>query len=55
MFFFIFKKLTTRLDRRGPRTQMAYEDTEITIWVARRGLLESLPAIYRRLGRIQNS
>jgi len=38
----------TVLDQRPPRTQMVYEDTEVTIWVARRGYLESLPAIYRR-------
>src|SRR5215467_803678 len=38
----------TVLDQKPPRTQMVYEDTEVTIWVARRGLLESLPAIYRR-------
>jgi phage tail-like protein len=38
----------TVLDQRPPRTQMVYEDTEVIIWVARRGYLESLPAIYRR-------
>jgi phage tail-like protein len=38
----------TVLDQRPPRTQMVYEDTEVTIWVARRGYLENLPAIYRR-------
>ncbi len=27
---------------------MVYETTEVTIWVARRGYLENLPAIYRR-------
>jgi phage tail-like protein len=27
---------------------MVYEGTEVTIWVARRGYLENLPAIYRR-------
>jgi len=27
---------------------MIYEGTEVTIWVARRGYLENLPAIYRR-------
>ena len=38
----------TVLEQRPPRGQMVYEDTEITIWIARRGLLENLPAIYRR-------
>lgn len=38
----------TVLDQRPARGQMVYEDTEVTIWVARRGLLENLPAIYRR-------
>src|SRR5204862_47695 len=38
----------TVLDQRPPRTQMVYEDTEVVIWVARRGYLENLPAIYRR-------
>ncbi|HVK87942.1 MAG TPA: phage tail protein [Kofleriaceae bacterium] len=38
----------TVLEQRPPRGQMVYEDTEVTIWIARRGLLENLPAIYRR-------
>src|SRR4029079_9476929 len=38
----------TVLEQRPARGQMIYEGTEITIWVARRGLLENLPAIYRR-------
>src|SRR4051794_948809 len=38
----------TVLEQRPARGQMVYETTEVTIWVARRGLLESLPAIYRR-------
>src|SRR4051794_14258393 len=38
----------TVLEQRPTRGQMVYEDTEVTIWVARRGLLENLPAIYRR-------
>lgn len=36
------------LEQRPARGQMVYEGTEVTIWVARRGLLENLPAIYRR-------
>src|ERR1041384_3950051 len=38
----------TVLEQRRARGQMIYEGTEVTIWVARRGLLENLPAIYRR-------
>jgi len=38
----------TVLEQRPARGQMIYEGTEVTIWVARRGYLENLPAIYRR-------
>jgi len=38
----------TVLEQRPARGQMVYEDTEVTIWIARRGYLENLPAIYRR-------
>lgn len=38
----------TVLDQRPARGQMVYETTEVTIWIARRGYLEHLPAIYRR-------
>ena len=38
----------TVLEQRPTRNQMVYEGTEVTIWIARRGLLENLPAIYRR-------
>jgi phage tail-like protein len=38
----------TVLEQRPARGQMIYEGTEVTIWVARRGYLEHLPAIYRR-------
>ena len=38
----------TVLEQRPTRGQMVYEGTEVTIWIARRGLLEHLPAIYRR-------
>jgi phage tail-like protein len=38
----------TVLEQRPTRGQMVYETTEVTIWVARRGYLEHLPAIYRR-------
>lgn len=38
----------TVLEQRPTRGQMIYEGSEVTIWIARRGLLENLPAIYRR-------
>jgi phage tail-like protein len=38
----------TVLEQRPARGQMVYETTEVTVWVARRGYLEHLPAIYRR-------
>ena len=38
----------TVLEQRPARGQMVYEGTEVTIWIARRGFVEHLPAIYRR-------
>src|SRR3984885_11927861 len=38
----------TVLEQRPAKGQNVYEGTEVTIWVARRGYLERLPAIYRR-------
>jgi phage tail-like protein len=38
----------TVLEQRPVRGQMVYEGSEVTIWIARRGYLEHLPAIYRR-------
>jgi phage tail-like protein len=38
----------TVLEQKPARGQMVYEGTEVIIWVARRGYLENLPAIYRR-------
>ena len=38
----------TVLEQRPARGQMVYEGTEVTVWIARRGYLEHLPAIYRR-------
>ena len=35
-------------EQRPARGQMVYEGTEVTIWIARRGYLENLPAIYCR-------
>jgi phage tail-like protein len=38
----------TVLEQRPSRGQMVYEGSEVTLWIARRGYLEHLPAIYRR-------
>ena len=38
----------TVLEQRPSRGQMVYEGTEVTVWVARRGYVDNLPAIYRR-------
>ena len=38
----------TVLEQKPARGQMVYEGSEVTVWVARRGYLEHLPAIYRR-------
>jgi phage tail-like protein len=38
----------TVLEQRPSRGQMIYEGSEVTLWVARRGYMEHLPAIYRR-------
>lgn len=38
----------TVLEQRPARGQMVYETTEVTVWIARRGYIEHLPAIYRR-------
>lgn len=38
----------TVLEQRPTRGQMVHEGSEVTLWVARRGYLEHLPAIYRR-------
>ncbi len=43
-----YEDLDTVLEQRPSRGQMVYEGTEVTLWVARRGYLEHLPAIYRR-------
>ena len=44
----------TVLEQKPSRGQMVYEGSGVTLWVARRGYMELLPAIYRRsdaLGR----
>ena len=38
----------TVLEQRPARGQMVHAGSEVTLWVARRGYLEHLPAIYRR-------
>jgi len=38
----------TVLEQRPSRGQMIHEGSEVTLWIARRGYLEHLPAIYRR-------
>lgn len=38
----------TVLEQRPTRGQMVYEGSEVTVWIARRGYMEHLPAIYRR-------
>lgn len=43
-----YEERDTVLEQRPVRGQMVYEGTEVTIWIARRGYLENLPAIYRR-------
>jgi phage tail-like protein len=43
-----YEDVDTVLEQRPARGQMVYEGTEVTIWIARRGYLENLPAIYRR-------
>lgn len=35
----------TVLEQRPSRGQMVYEGSEVTLWIARRGYLENLPAI----------
>jgi phage tail-like protein len=43
-----YEEKNTVLEQRPSRGQMVYEGSEVTVWVARRGYLELLPAIYRR-------
>jgi phage tail-like protein len=38
----------TVLEQKPARGQMVYESSTVTLWVARRGYMEFLPAIYRR-------
>lgn len=49
-----YEDKNTVLEQTPSRGQMAYEGSNVTLWVARRGYMELLPAIYRRsdaLGR----
>jgi phage tail-like protein len=43
-----YEEPNTVVDQRPTRGQMVYETTEVIIWVARRGYLQHLPALYRR-------
>jgi phage tail-like protein len=43
-----YEERDTVLDQRPARGQMIYEGSRVTLWVARRGYMEQLPAIYRR-------
>jgi phage tail-like protein len=43
-----YEERDTVLDQRPARGQMIYEGSPVTLWVARRGYMEHLPAIYRR-------
>jgi phage tail-like protein len=43
-----YEDADTVLEQRPARGQMVYEGSEVTLWVARRGYVEHLPAIYRR-------
>ena len=49
-----YEERDTVLEQEPSRGKMAYEGARVTLWVARRGYMEKLPAIYRRsdaLGR----
>jgi phage tail-like protein len=43
-----YEDADTVLEQRPGRGQMVYEGSEVTLWIARRGYMEHLPAIYRR-------
>lgn len=43
-----YKEHDTVLEQEPARGQMVYEGSNVTLWVARRGYMEHLPAIYRR-------
>jgi phage tail-like protein len=43
-----YEEQNTVLEQKPPRSQMVYEGSPVTLWVARRGYMELLPAIYRR-------
>jgi phage tail-like protein len=43
-----YEEPDTVVDQRPARGQMVYENTEVVIWVARRGYMQHLPALYRR-------
>lgn len=43
-----YEEPDTVVDQRPARGQMVYENTEVVVWVARRGYMQHLPALYRR-------
>ena len=43
-----YEEHDTVVDQRPARGQMVYETTEVVLWIARRGYLQHLPALYRR-------
>jgi hypothetical protein len=43
-----YEEHDTVVDQRPARGQMVYETTEVVLWIARRGYLQYLPALYRR-------
>lgn len=43
-----YEERDTVLEQKPARGQMIYEGSRVTLWVARRGYMEHLPAIYRR-------
>ena len=43
-----YEDYDTVLEQEPARGQMVYEGSNVTLWVARRGYMEHLPAIYRR-------
>ncbi|HVV81714.1 MAG TPA: phage tail protein [Kofleriaceae bacterium] len=43
-----YEEHDTVVDQKPTRGQMVYDGTEVVLWVARRGFLQHLPALYRR-------
>ena len=43
-----YEEHDTVVDQKPARGQMVYDGTEVVLWVARRGYMQHLPALYRR-------